>query len=389
MRFSGSRKGEKIIICETEYTLSVGGIISDIANLTQAFYEGIARVIDFLNAVKQGSKPIQEIKHLPKLIETVEASEVLRAILLWQPFLRVQSSAMIQQRKYEFSAAERTSFWNDENKIDELHKRLDMLKKHSAVKWNYFRGLIEGNELEYKENELNTLKECFAEYYMGFDILTSEIWRLHTHLADYLEGSDRDKIRVEKEICSIGATVSVDTEIGDRNLFKKNAQKKYSQEFVANDIYGLVALELNLRYEINRDFTKCKLCGRYFVPYSRDNVYCSNKNAQYNNRRCEEIGPNIFYKKHRAENLLKKEYDKNEKAYDKWYRDNIKVGDKETDSEMKRVYESWKAKCKQAIEAVERGEMTEEDARQIIKLPAIRDRSEKLYKIKKFGTYEK
>ena len=55
---------------------------------------------------------------------------------------------------------------------------------------------------------------------------------------------------------------------------------------------------------------------------------------------------------------------------------------------MKRVYEFWKASCKQAIEAVERGEMTEEDAIQILKLPAIRDRSEKLYKIKKFGTYE-
>ena len=258
-----------------------------------------------------------------------------------------------------------------------------------SVKWNFFRGLIEGNEQEYNENEINTLKECFAEYYKWFDVLVSEIWSLRNRLPKCLEGTATDKIREETELCSIGATVSVNTEIGDRNLFKKNAQKKYSQEFVANDIYGLVALELNLRYEINRDFAKCKLCGRYFVPYSSTNVYCSNKNPQYNNRCCEEIGPNIFYKKYRAENPLKKEFDKNEKAYDKWYRDNIKVGDKETDSEMKRVYESWKDVCKQAIEAVERGEMTEEDARQIIKLPKVRDRSEKLYKIRKFGTYEK
>ena len=47
MRFSGSRKGEKIIICEAEYALGVGGIISDIVNLTQTFCDGIDSVMVF------------------------------------------------------------------------------------------------------------------------------------------------------------------------------------------------------------------------------------------------------------------------------------------------------------------------------------------------------
>lgn len=295
----------------------------------------------------------------------------------------------IEQNKYEFTFPEQKQVANEKYPTEILNSQVNLLRNCSALKWDGFCNVIQGEISDCTKEQLDTLMKCFIAYYQEFIKTVLDIKRLHFHLVQFLCGTEAEKKDIQKTILEIGNQIGVATE-GVNNYFKKHSPPKYTQVYFAEDVYSLVRLEMNLIHEIDRDFRKCQLCGKYFVPYTSQNIYCKNPNVLHGNLPCNEVGPNMSYRKSRLDNPLTKEFDKNYKSYYKWCQDNReKYSDvPEIAIDIEKVFELWKKSAQRVLESFECGECSYEDAWKNIQKPEKHKRSEKLHKMKKYGTYE-
>ena len=396
--FVGTPKGEKIYINENYFEIPVGGIISEIMTLSSQFYGGIEKIERWLLSITAGEQPIETLREIHNQMSKLPASDTLQKILLYQPLGNSERNQRIEAEKYMFTSAERTEFYKSEflmNKeiMECREKRQKEMMENSDVKWNYFHELILDSPIFYtsvgrlSKEQVQVLTECANAFVKEFILLTSNIYRINTHLSEYLEGTASEKKDARDTFFSAGREVTIALTSSQDNLFKKDAGQKYTRVYTARGIYDLVALEISLLQELDREFRKCKLCGRYFVPYTLKNIYCPYPNTKYGNKPCKKVGANKNYRESRVLDPIKKEFDRQEKAYRKWCGDNKEKWDECIDAEIKVVFERWRKTANQAVEAYERGELSSEETWQLIQKPDRSNRSEKLKKVKIYGGY--
>ena len=149
--------------------------------------------------------------------------------------------------------------------------------------------------------------------------------------------------------------------------------------------------------DINRAPRRCKLCGKFFVPYQFNAQYCKNPNPGYNNMPCATIGSRAEYRKSHSfyETELGKQYEKNYKAYSKWVQDNTDFvnayffrkasNDSERQSILSELSENlsnWRKETNNATKKYEEGDISYEELKSKIALPDFESRSPKLKQLR-------
>ena len=184
------------------------------------------------------------------------------------------------------------------------------------------------------------------------------------------------------------------------------ANKRYGKIYGVVSFVEIVLAELNLLDEIKREIKKCKLCGRYFVPYQADSKYCRTPNPKYNGKLCATIGSRITYKtKHTIyDSPIGKEYVKKYKVYRAWIEQNEYALDsnfskryggnlienakiiagkkKEIITEIEHNYKEWMTAAKNALNRWEREEIDESECMKWLELPTPFERSPLLRALK-------
>lgn len=175
--------------------------------------------------------------------------------------------------------------------------------------------------------------------------------------------------------------------------------KARPQTWICKTISGLVAAETFALGHQSSIPKKCRLCGKYFIPYSRRNVFCHSRNPEFGNQACNKIGPQLNWSKKLESSSVEKAYSKNRHSYQTWvnkrhleldgylesqkrllraqeYRIREKEI-KEIKKELEQRLEEWQAYCKNVRDQVIQNKLREEDALDKIKAPSIKSRSEK------------
>ena len=185
------------------------------------------------------------------------------------------------------------------------------------------------------------------------------------------------------------------------------ANKRYGKIYGVVSFTEIVLAEFNLLDEMNRRIKKCKLCGKFFVPYQTDSKYCRNPNLKYDGKLCATIGSRITYKQRHGiyDSPIGKEYEKRYKTYRAWIDQNeealrskfsrrygsnliadakkeIEEKRKGIEAEIEHNYEEWKTSAKNAMIRWERGEIDETECLKWIKLPTPFERSPMLRELK-------
>ena len=182
----------------------------------------------------------------------------------------------------------------------------------------------------------------------------------------------------------------------------------------------LLIVELNFLESIHRRPMKCKLCGKFFIPFRAIENYCKNPNSEYRGQTCAKIGAQLdFQQRHPFTSTPEgKQYKKDCWAYQKWVTENLSRAMKQIDAkyaELRRIrlilnghddaeyfrelddekhddlkkirleianrHTQWHQRAAAAIDAFNSGSITVEQLRDEIKLPSVHDRSPSLAKL--------
>lgn len=186
--------------------------------------------------------------------------------------------------------------------------------------------------------------------------------------------------------------------VNGENLFPEPSTKadKYCVVYGFISLTELVTAELNLLEEIDRPLRRCALCGRFFVPYQKNSMYCKRQNPEYNNKPCSRVGSMAKYQEthKQLDTPLGKEYRKNYKRYRKWAKDNRSfvnaniqlIGDAKEErkhrvdisNEIEENLETWDCRAKTTLEKWYRGETGTEECDLAVKCPPIPERSPRM-----------
>ena len=63
---------------------------------------------------------------------------------------------------------------------------------------------------------------------------------------------------------------------------------RYYELYGVNSLADLIAISLHRLCLSKRSISRCRICGRYFIPKKAGTLYCNKPNPKYNNRTCRE-----------------------------------------------------------------------------------------------------
>lgn len=151
------------------------------------------------------------------------------------------------------------------------------------------------------------------------------------------------------------------------------------QVFACSDLQELLAMEAKALHMSGHRIKRCALCGRYFLACNRNSQYCNQPNPAYHDVSCRDVMRNRSHgmKQARVKNAgLKKEYEKNNRTYARWYRENYKASTSiEVRGELEQIRRMWQQQAKEAMTAYAEGILLEEACRDAIQLPPAKERS--------------
>lgn len=132
-------------------------------------------------------------------------------------------------------------------------------------------------------------------------------------------------------------------------LIKKH--NVYTSERLTNILY--VVLEQIAEAE-NLPIKKCQICGKYFIPTSRqDEIYCDF--PDYDGKSCREKGARLTYKKNLENVPALLEY---RKSYQKKI---MVVSRNKENKKLKQDFDKWKKQAQEKIRKFKKGELSEEE----------------------------
>ena len=149
----------------------------------------------------------------------------------------------------------------------------------------------------------------------------------------------------------------------------------------------LFRIELEHLDRIDREFKKCQLCGRYFIPYKFGAKFCQRPNPKYGGKTCARHGAVIQYNDKKKHLEVAHHYKKCYDAYYKWKNVNVATDKKVPDyiiSEIEKNFENWQTNANNAKNAFKEGIISMDECLERTALPPVKERSKNLAEYKEY-----
>jgi len=168
----------------------------------------------------------------------------------------------------------------------------------------------------------------------------------------------QNRIEVNTRIINLDST-KTGNEKTDKNTFirqMKNANLQLLPLYKSNDLIALCFTEL--QYMCSQDILlcKCKICNRYFIPFSKVSVYCD-RLIEDTDSTCKQRGSVITFTQNLddAKKLFRSEQNKH----------NMKC--KRPNAYTREQYNQWQDDAKKLLKQVQSGKMTIDEFAEMIK----------------------
>lgn len=417
--FRGQRKEESIQIDKAFFSLSVGQILCTILGLKDVFFRLMNEMLRDLNEIQRvyleskgrfsdefvARKCLEDLKTrlFGELFSDPEEALLHRLIVFlpcfdayskaYTPMMRVLPNSGMHGKIVHRQIG---SMPDSNHAAEEFDAATRELKKNADqyAAWNSFLCFLE-DDLEYPlwemiaktvfgannpmESYLELMKSCLVE-----------LKRLQEDLDRCLFRNDAESAQLLNDMIP-GPRVYR----GKASLIGPGADEigKYTHVYEIVSFSELVRAELLLLEQIDRTVHRCRVCGKYFVPYRNTANACQRKNPAYGGERCTVVFTNMEYPKKHPEfdTAMGKLYMKQYKAYSKWANESISfivdnakliydkkvLGKKRSDltKEITALQDSWRENAKEALLQFYAGSINEEQCKSLITLPKIEDRS--------------
>lgn len=130
--------------------------------------------------------------------------------------------------------------------------------------------------------------------------------------------------------------------------------------YASDDLRTLVFMEFEYMVTENYGLRRCENCGKYFLPFSVVSRYCDRQGQD--GKTCRDSAVRENYNRRLQENDAKALYVKNNNAYQM----RVKRAPQTYPPEE---YRRWKQQAREALERVDRGELSLDEFRQTVALP--------------------
>lgn len=155
----------------------------------------------------------------------------------------------------------------------------------------------------------------------------------------------------------------------EKKLPELNAQNIKDHSIAAHGYWTTYSLESIFALELNLMSTKeivvrqCGNCGRYFLPYSIVNCYCSRPDPKNPARTCKEVGAQTKYQQQLERDEAKKLFRKVNNRHQNWVRRNKKH------NSLAAEYNAWKDWAEQLLCKTENRDILFEEFSALIDKP--------------------
>lgn len=435
--FRGYRTGEDIAFNGVEQHLQLGGVILALLDLDRPFFDDLATISSNMksssNAYHSQTKIYEETdverdkRYLRSLNDQVQAllakypSEQKSLIAHLLVFIPCYDAYM-----HYYDQSERLLPWSfEQEKIQKIMQNpgnipADVAKEveeeyteaskyradiHSkSYGWNaWLQLLAHNNQNIIWGTAANVIFNETDGYAIRFETCLHEVRKLHRELRyAIVEGDQKTMADLQSHLP--GARL-----MGNQTnapVFKTEikSKRKYGYVYGSVTMLQLVMAEFNLLNQIDRQFVKCELCDKYFVPYRTGAKYCRNPNPAYNGKICSSVAAQKKYRTtHNMETVEGKAYLRKYKAYSKWANQNIEFvkgsvpslyGEAESDNvimkeisclteEITSIHDKWRINAEKALERISQREITAEEFENAIALPSVSERSPKVAELRR------
>jgi len=381
--FRGGQKSEEIYFSGQLHTFGVGGVISDLLALNISHINRCNEAIkkDLLLPILDRQRPVYDLRYLPEYISKMELTAFFQDLFLWQPFNIMQVSAAAEQEEHSFTAQE-VKLIQANLPPTHTQAQLNKLKSLTNASLNIFSDLIK-NKYKLRNNPFNPLDSpdaeasilhCLEFYINNWDSLILFLNRLPMNLTDFLQPNSFHA-SAKTDLIYAGLQTGEIPTIDYKAIFSSKPNTKYTVIRTATRIHDIVALELSLMEKNYQHFEKCRLCGRYYVPFSNRAVYCRNPNPEYENRPCSAVGPALFHRNNHKDDVMYQKLTRAKKTYAKWAHDNGEDNGTEIGNEIKVNRIAWKKAAEAAFENYKSGIFSKDELELLLKLPSLSERS--------------
>lgn len=375
---------------------------SDLQNKLSSDGFAVFQAINVLNAL-----------NIAKRIRTLPIPRLLQELILCLPCQHEYMKLFRTESRLDFTDRERkqilrdlrdpnTSYEYKKQISEEFYSRLNYVSPYQNE--TYFWSCILDNIRNGHEGFIcgpECLLDTVRKYGQLISDITSECKKLK-QLLSYATGIEKSEDELNsKQLCmediqNIFDTPSKISENIAQKIFPDYKCREKESAYMAVSFSALVWLEMDILHGLNPMYKKCSFCGGYFVPFGNDSIYCKYPNTLHGGRICQDVAPQIVYKKKTP--LHEKFYNKRD-TYNKWIRSHSRTDSKQNaemkalrslfDSnhefivdclkpivdEMEAVFDQWKKSADDALERYCSNLISEDACKEFLELPPICDRS--------------
>ena len=123
-------------------------------------------------------------------------------------------------------------------------------------------------------------------------------------------------------------------------------------DYEVNSIHDLLFIEVIRMFENGEMITKCKNCGKYFVPKNRKVVYCDRMTDK--GKTCSDIGATLTYQK-------KQKDDKILQMYNRAYKRNFARCANNKEDKDKEKFKDWHEEATKKLLDARSGQLSPEE----------------------------
>ena len=418
--FRGTRSEEKIQLNQDTRSLMIGQIICTVLDLDSDFFRREQLFLDKIQAIEEAYLKSGQGSRYRDENEAQAALQQLRAILCSTEFEDEELAllhrlivflpcfyAYGQAHALVMRTLPNTAFLNEvtqcsgkddsESKaIVRIYEQMNHeVKKHANEYsgWNCFLSFLDDNSKEYPWSIV--AKEIFGvnrgnSYRTLYEGCIAELRRLRLDLQQSLFLNSSESTQLLGEVIPgprvyQGSVSLIGPESDDKSRF--------SPIYEIESLSELVRAELMLLHTIDREVLQCKVCGKYFVPYRTKADACQRSNEEYGGKTCAQVYSQMKYSEtHPNLDLpMGKLYLRHYKTYSKWANEStafvtdnnaLVYGEGLGQDEVSKItaeitgnQDSWREKAKAALFQLEAGAISEDQFKELIKLPTSKERS--------------